>query len=74
MLAFCITFGASYVCWIEQSVNRVFVTVLFYSQGGSAEIVVKAGDSLTLSTDKKYADCGDNGTLYVDYVNITKVL
>jgi len=42
-------------------------------QGGSAEITVKAGDALTLSTDRKYADCGDNDTIYVDYVNITKV-
>ena len=50
------------------------MSLLFHIQGGSAEIIVKAGDSLTLSTDKIYSDCGDNNTLYVDYVNITKVL
>ena len=42
-------------------------------QGGSAEITVNTGDTLTLSTDCKYADCGDNNTIYVDYPNITKV-
>ena len=42
-------------------------------QGGSAEITVNTGDTLTLSTDRKYADCGDNNTIYVDYPNITKV-
>lgn len=42
--------------------------------GGSAEIKVNIGDMLTLSTDKKFAECGDNDTIYVDYVNITKVL
>ena len=45
-----------------------------FTQGGNAEIEVKVGKILTLSTDSKYADCGDNKIIYVDYVNITKVI
>ena len=47
--------------------------IIICIQGGSAEIKVTAGDILTLSTDKKFAECGDNDTIYVDYDNITKV-
>ena len=39
-------------------------------QGGSAEIQLKQGDRVKFSTDKRYYDCGDNETIYVDYVNI----
>ena len=35
--------------------------------------MVNAGDILTLSTNSKYADCGDKDTIYVDYVNITNL-
>ncbi|XP_065886442.1 pyruvate kinase PKM-like isoform X2 [Dysidea avara] len=42
--------------------------------GSGAEIELKDKDLITLSTDRKFADCGDNNTLYVDYVNITKVV
>ena len=49
------------------------IIIIICIQGGSAEIKVNIGDMLTLSTDKKFAECGDNDTIYVDYVNITKV-
>jgi pyruvate kinase len=38
--------------------------------GGTAEIQLKQGDRVKFSTDKRYYDCGDNETIYVDYVNI----
>ena len=35
---------------------------------------MNAGDILKLSTNSKYAECGDKDTIYVDYKNITKVI
>ena len=43
-------------------------------QGGSAEIELKKGQKIRLSTDEKYFDIGDDKCIYVDYKNITKVL
>ncbi|KAL1517154.1 hypothetical protein ABEB36_000955 [Hypothenemus hampei] len=42
--------------------------------GGSAEIELKKGDSIKLTTDKAYADKGTKDTVYVDYENIQKVV
>lgn len=43
-------------------------------QGGSAEVELKKGDSITLTTDKAYAEKGSAQTVFVDYENITKVV
>ncbi|GFG33448.1 hypothetical protein Cfor_10037 [Coptotermes formosanus] len=42
--------------------------------GGSAEVELKKGDSITLTTDKAYAEKGSAQTVFVDYENITKVV
>ncbi|KAF6035966.1 PKM [Bugula neritina] len=42
--------------------------------GGSAEIELKKGNQIKLSTDEKYYEIGDDSCIYIDYVNITKVL
>ncbi|KAF1990267.1 pyruvate kinase [Aulographum hederae CBS 113979] len=39
-----------------------------------ADIPIKAGDELTITTDEKYATASDNKHMYVDYKNITKVI
>ena len=31
---------------------------------------MQSGDKLTLSTDEKYKDCGDQNTIYVNYKKI----
>lgn len=49
-------------------------SVLFYLQGGSAEIELKKGAKIRLSTDEKYFDIGDEKCIYIDYKNIVKVL
>jgi pyruvate kinase len=42
--------------------------------GGSAEIELKKGGSIRLSTDPKFENSGTAVMLYVDYKNITKVV
>lgn len=42
--------------------------------GGSAEIELKKGDSITLSTNKDYAEKGNQNIVFVDYANIVNVL
>ncbi|XP_067014658.1 pyruvate kinase isoform X2 [Anabrus simplex] len=42
--------------------------------GGSAEIELKKGDQIKLTTDPAYNERGTAQTIYVDYVNITKVV
>ncbi|KAK0424391.1 hypothetical protein QR680_008651 [Steinernema hermaphroditum] len=42
--------------------------------GGSAEVELKRGDSIRLSTDKNFENSGTAVCLYVDYANITKVV
>lgn len=42
--------------------------------GGSAEIELKKGDSIRLSTDKQYSEKGNKDVVYVDYDNITNVV
>ncbi|TKR93145.1 hypothetical protein L596_007652 [Steinernema carpocapsae] len=42
--------------------------------GGSAEVELKRGDSIRLSTDKTFESSGTAINLYVDYANITKVV
>uniref|UniRef100_A0A1I7YI42 Pyruvate kinase n=1 Tax=Steinernema glaseri TaxID=37863 RepID=A0A1I7YI42_9BILA len=42
--------------------------------GGSAEVELKKGDSIRLSTDKQFETSGTAVCLYVDYQNITKVV
>ncbi|ETN38667.1 pyruvate kinase [Cyphellophora europaea CBS 101466] len=41
---------------------------------GDADIPIKAGLELNLTTDDKYATASDDKNLYVDYKNITKVI
>ncbi|KAK7791837.1 hypothetical protein R5R35_001251 [Gryllus longicercus] len=42
--------------------------------GGSAEVELKKGDTIKLTTDKVYADRSTSQILFVDYENITKVV
>lgn len=42
--------------------------------GGSAEVELKKGDLIKLTTDKAYAEKGSAQTVFVDYENITKVV
>ena len=42
-------------------------------QGGSAEIELRTGDTLTLSIEDEYKEIGDKSVIYVDYKNIIKV-
>jgi len=42
--------------------------------GGSAEVELKKGDSIKLTTDKAYMEKGSASTIYVDYENIQKVV
>jgi pyruvate kinase len=44
------------------------------SQGGSAEVELKKGDTIKLTTNKAYAEKGTAQTVFVDYENITKVV
>lgn len=41
---------------------------------GDADIPIKAGTELNITTDDKYATASDDKNLYVDYKNITKVI
>jgi hypothetical protein len=43
-------------------------------QGGSAEVELKKGDTIKLTTDRAYAEKGTAQTVFVDYENITKVV
>lgn len=43
-------------------------------QGGSAEVELKKGNSIRLTTDKSIAEKGTDSDIYVDYINITKVV
>ncbi|CAH0559515.1 unnamed protein product [Brassicogethes aeneus] len=42
--------------------------------GGSAEVELKKGDAIELTTDKSFEEKGNAGKIYVDYVNISKVV
>ncbi|XP_045467706.1 pyruvate kinase-like isoform X2 [Harmonia axyridis] len=42
--------------------------------GGSAEVVLKKGETIKLTTDKAYEEKGNASCVFVDYENITKVL
>ncbi|XP_077996598.1 pyruvate kinase PKM-like isoform X1 [Glandiceps talaboti] len=42
--------------------------------GGSAEIELEKDHKIRLSTDEKFYEIGDKNCLYVDYVNIVKVV
>ncbi|XP_018334928.1 pyruvate kinase isoform X2 [Agrilus planipennis] len=42
--------------------------------GGSAEIELKKGDTIRLTTDKAYAEKGNANAIYVDYENMQKVV
>ncbi|KAI1706197.1 pyruvate kinase, barrel domain-containing protein [Ditylenchus destructor] len=42
--------------------------------GGSAEVELKKGASIRLSTDPKFEESGTSTIVYVDYKNITKVV
>ncbi|KAF2896666.1 hypothetical protein ILUMI_09515 [Ignelater luminosus] len=42
--------------------------------GGSAEVELKKGETIKLTTDKAYADKGNAQVVYVDYDNIQKVV
>lgn len=42
--------------------------------GGSAEIELKKGNAIRLTTDKSFENSGNEKQIYVDYANITKVV
>nr|QVK45016.1 pyruvate kinase-like protein [Rhopalosiphum padi] len=42
--------------------------------GGSAEVELKKGEQISLSTDKAFENSGNASKVYVDYPNITKVV
>ena len=42
-------------------------------QGASAEVELRKGDRVTLSTDVQYRECGDRNTVYVDYESIVNL-
>ncbi|RZC42663.1 PK domain containing protein, partial [Asbolus verrucosus] len=42
--------------------------------GGSAEIELKKGETIKLTTDKAYAEKGNSNIIYIDYDNIQKVV
>lgn len=46
----------------------------YWLQGGSAEIELKKGDKIKLSTDTQYSEKGNKDVVFVDYVNITQVV
>lgn len=60
-LNFKINFILSYYCVIK-------------IQGGSAEVELKKGEQIRLSTDKAFENSGNATQVYVDYPNITKVV
>lgn len=43
-------------------------------KGGSAEVELKRGDTIKLTTDKSFAEKGNTDTVYLDYDNITNVV
>lgn len=45
-----------------------------FVQGGSAEIELKKGNPIRLTTDKSVENSGNEKQIYVDYANITKVV
>lgn len=46
----------------------------FIFQGGSAEVELKKGATIKLTTDKAYSEKGNANIVYVDYDNIQKVV
>ncbi|XP_049869734.1 pyruvate kinase-like isoform X1 [Pectinophora gossypiella] len=42
--------------------------------GGSAEVELKKGDTIKLTTDASFAETGTESVVFVDYKNITKVV
>ncbi|CAL7943953.1 unnamed protein product [Xylocopa violacea] len=50
------------------------VWVTLHDQGGSAEVELVKDQTFKLSTDKAYMEKGNVNQVYVDYVNISKVL
>lgn len=43
-------------------------------QGGSAEVELKKGETIKLTTDPAYQESGTAAIIYVDYKNITNVV
>lgn len=43
-------------------------------QGGSAEVELKKGAAIRLTTDKAFENSGNEKQIYVDYANIVKVV
>lgn len=48
--------------------------MLFIHQGGSAEVELKRGGTIKLTTDQAYAEKGNADVVFVDYKNITNVV
>ena len=48
--------------------------VLYYTQGGSAEIELEQGDVIRLSTDEQFSKSGNKDMVYVDYENIVRLM
>lgn len=56
--------------WLFIIDRQRFVTV----QGGSAEVELKKGQQIRLSTNKAFESGGNVSAVFVDYPNITKVV
>jgi len=50
------------------------LTEVLCFQGGSAEVELKKGNSIRLTTDKAFENSGNEKQIYVDYANIVKVV
>lgn len=63
---------------MEKCLKTIFHSSLQTSklllQGGSAEVELKKGDKIKLTTDKAYESKGTKDMVYVDYENIQKVV
>ena len=46
----------------------------FYLQGASAEVELKRGCMVKVTTDSAFAEKGSSEVIYVDYINICKVV